>query len=257
MSEYEPRTMSDQYAAGASIAAQAPADTRRAFLRKTYLHLLGAIVAFIALTAAIQSMPGVEALVDLMWGTTWSWFVVLALYMLVSVVATRMAASATSLSTQYLGLTIYVVLMSIITTPMVYLALRVQEMLAVPPAAGPPILLYAAGGTLGIFGLMTAIVLLTKKDFSFMRSALYLLTAVALGLIVCSMAFGFDLTMVFTVGMIALMSMYILYHTSNVLHHYQTGQYVVASLSLFASVITLFWYVLDFVLRIYGSFSGD
>jgi hypothetical protein len=44
--------------------------------------------------------------------------------------------------------------------------------------------------------------------------------------------------------MVALLSASILYQTSNIVHHYRTDQYVAASLGLFASVATLFWYIL-------------
>ncbi|MEN9019849.1 MAG: permease, partial [Verrucomicrobiales bacterium] len=37
------------------------------------------------------------------------------------------------------------------------------------------------------------------------------------------------------------------------MHHYSTTQHVAASLALFASVATLFWYVLQFVM----SMSND
>jgi FtsH-binding integral membrane protein len=53
--------------------------------------------------------------------------------------------------------------------------------------------------------------------------------------------------------MIGLMSGYILYDTSNVMHHYRTDQHVAASLALFASVATLFWYVI----RLLMSLSDD
>ena len=45
----------------------------------------------------------------------------------------------------------------------------------------------------------------------------------------------------------------ILYSTSRVLHEYQTGQHVAASLELFAAVALLFWYVL----RLLMSFGRD
>jgi uncharacterized protein len=41
-----------------------------------------------------------------------------------------------------------------------------------------------------------------------------------------------------------LASGYILYNTSNVLHHYRTDQHVGAALELFAALALLFWYVL-------------
>jgi len=48
--------------------------------------------------------------------------------------------------------------------------------------------------------------------------------------------------------MIAFFCAYILYDTSNVLHHYRIGQHVAASLALFASVVMLFWYILQLFL---------
>lgn len=44
----------------------------------------------------------------------------------------------------------------------------------------------------------------------------------------------------------------ILYQTSNVMHQYHTGQYVAASLALFASIALLFWYVLQLVMMFTG-----
>ncbi len=66
----------------------------------------------------------------------------------------------------------------------------------------------------------------------------------AMGLIVVGIVFQFSLGPIFTYAMIALACGYILYHTSNVLHHYRIGQHVAASLALFASVALLFWYIL-------------
>lgn len=42
----------------------------------------------------------------------------------------------------------------------------------------------------------------------------------------------------------------ILYTTSQVLHEYSPDQYVAASLSLFAAVALLFWYVLRLLLEL-------
>lgn len=44
--------------------------------------------------------------------------------------------------------------------------------------------------------------------------------------------------------MVAFAAGCILYNTSNIIHHYETEQYVAASLGLFASVALRFWYVL-------------
>jgi FtsH-binding integral membrane protein len=47
--------------------------------------------------------------------------------------------------------------------------------------------------------------------------------------------------------MVAFAAGAILYDTSNVMHHYRTDQHVAASLSLFASIALLFWYILNIV----------
>jgi FtsH-binding integral membrane protein len=67
---------------------------------------------------------------------------------------------------------------------------------------------------------------------------------VALGVIVCSLLFGFSLGNVFAGVMVAFAAGYILFHTSQVLHQYPTNAHVGAALALFASVALLFWYVL-------------
>jgi FtsH-binding integral membrane protein len=72
----------------------------------------------------------------------------------------------------------------------------------------------------------------------------------ALGLVLCGWLFGFSLGLWFTGAMILFACGYILYDTSNVLHHYRIGQHVAASLALFASVALLFWYVLRLLMAL-------
>src|SRR4029079_6409108 len=74
--------------------------------------------------------------------------------------------------------------------------------------------------TLTIFIGLTATVFVTKKDFSFMRGALVMATFAALGVIVASMLFGFQLGAVFAGAMILLLSLYVLYQTSLVMQHF-------------------------------------
>lgn len=60
-----------------------------------------------------------------------------------------------------------------------------------------------------------------------------------------ALLFQFNLGPIFIYAMIALACGYILYDTSNVLHHYRIGQHVAASLALFAAVALMFWYILQ------------
>ncbi len=136
---------------------------------------------------------------------------------------------------QYLGLGLYVLAQAIICLPLLYMAQRKDP--SIIPAAGI--------ATLGMFGALSAVVFVTRKDFSFLRGILMFGGFAALGLIVCAIVFQFALGPIFMVAMITFACGYILYHTSNVLHHYRIGQHVAASLALFASVALLFWYVLQ------------
>ena len=95
---------------------------------------------------------------------------------------------------------------------------------------------------------MTITVFATKADFSFLRWALVAGSFIALAMIVVGIFAGFNLGLWFSVAMVVLAAGMILYNTSNVLHHYNTNQYVAASLALFASIALLFWYVLQIVM---------
>jgi FtsH-binding integral membrane protein len=159
--------------------------------------------------------------------------------MVVSWVADNWARSSTSLGRQYAGLSLYVVAEAVIFLPMLYIAERMS----------PHVIPEAGLITLLLFGGLTGVVAVTKADFSFLRMGLSIGGFAALGVIVCSMIFGFNLGILFTAAMLVLASGYILYHTSNVLHVYRTDQYVAAALALFASVALLFWYVLRLLME--------
>ncbi len=163
--------------------------------------------------------------------------------MVVSWVANRWAMSETSVAKQYAGLVGYVVAQSIFILPMLWFAQDKTMQLA----PGQDVNVIGAAGlvTLVMFGGLTAIVWLTGKDFSFLGYGLGIAGMGIFALIVASFFFGgLNLGIWFSVGMIVFASAYILYDTSNVMHHYRPTQHVAASLALFASVALLFWYVL-------------
>ncbi|NLF74025.1 MAG: permease [Candidatus Anammoximicrobium sp.] len=222
------------YAApGYTFAAQAAADERAGFIAKTYAHLAGAIVAFIAIEAVLLNTPGIENLVGLMLGTRYGWLVVLGLFMVVSWIADSWAQSPVSPTKQYWGLGLFVVAEAVIFVPLLFIAQRVDANII--PLAGFT--------TLVLFSVLTAIVMFTRRDFSFLRTVLLFGGFAAMGLIVVSILFNFALGPIFTYAMIALACGYILYDTSNVLHHYRIGQHIAAALALFAAVALLFWYI--------------
>ncbi|MDR2643225.1 MAG: Bax inhibitor-1 family protein [Planctomycetaceae bacterium] len=224
----------------------ADADARIGFITKTYLYVLGAIFTLIGIEIVLFNTIDAQGLIKLMVGTPISWIIVLLLFMGVSTVANAWANSSTSSLTQHLGLGLYIAAQSIILLPLLWLAQHVDK--------GGLNLIYSAGiATGGLFGLMTIAVFLTRTDFSFLRTALFFGGFALLGAIVFCPIFGFSLGPILMYFGIALACGYILYDTSNVLHHYRTDQHVAAALALFASVVLLFWYVL----QLFASFSND
>ena len=209
-------------------------ETRGEFISRTYMHLAGAILAFVAIEMYLFSSGLADVIASKLVGV--SWLMVLGAFMLVSWLATRTAHRVESLPMQYLMLAVYIVIWALIFVPMLYMA---QNM-------APGVIDSAAGVTLVGFAGLTAIAFVTRKDFSFMRGAMMWAGFAALGLIVASILFGFHLGTWFSVAMIAFAGAAILYDTSNILHHYPKDRYVAASLELFGSVAMLFWYVLRF-----------
>lgn len=68
-------------------------------------------------------------------------------------------------------------------------------------------------------------------------------------LIVAAVLFGLELGIWFTLGMIAFAGAAILYQTQTILRHYPQEAHVGAAVQLFASVMLLFWYVLQLFTR--------
>ncbi len=234
---YNGRMRAQAQFVGTPVAA-APLEERLAFIKQTYAHLGGAVAAFILIEVLLFRTGVAEAASRTILSSRFGWLAVLGGFMLIGWLADRWAHAGQSRSVQYAGLGIYVLAEALVFMPLLWIA-SVYSPDAIPTAA---II------TLIIFGGLTAIVFVTKKDFSWLRNVLYVGGFVALGLIVASILFGFTLGIVFAAVMVAFAAAYILYYTSNILHKYPVGAHVSASLALFASVALLFWYVLRIVM---------
>jgi uncharacterized protein len=215
--------------------AQAQADERAAFIRRTYLHLAGAIALFIGFEYILITSGVALAILRVLAASRFSWLMVLGAFGLLGWLARSMAAHATSNGMQYAGLGLYIVAEGIVFAPLIVLAALYSS---------PDVLPNAALLTGLLFLGLTAVVFTTRSDFSFLRTTLTIGGFVALGLIVGSVLFGFTLGLFFSLGMVVLACISILYDTSKILHHYSTEQHVAAALELFASVALLFWYIL-------------
>ena len=208
------------------------------FYRKTYSHVAIALLAFIVVEAIlINTVP--ESLIFSMVSSPFVWLFILGGFWLGSMLANKWT-QAQDKSTQYRGLGIYVLLEAIIFLPMIYIAIDLSDGLAIISQAGII--------TLSLFAGLTAVVFLTRVDFSFLRTVLVVGGFLALGLIVAGALFNFDFGLWFSVAMVALAAGGILYETYNIKNVYSTDQYVAAALQLFSSVMLLFWYVLRILL---------
>lgn len=227
------------------VAADAAANERADFIRLTYLHLGGAVLAFAGLTAGLVNSSLGARLTATVTAGPMSWLILLGAFMAAGWVAERWARSATSVGMQYAGLGLYVVAEAIIFTPLLYIAANFFP--------NQPVIATAGVLTGVVFGGLTVVAFTTRKDFSFLRSALMVGGFAAMGLVVVSLLFGFTLGSIFSTAMVVLAAGYILYHTSNVMHHYPIGSHVAASLALFSAVALMFYYILRLVM----AFASD
>ncbi|HPY40798.1 MAG TPA: permease, partial [Thiolinea sp.] len=78
------------------VVAQASEAERSTFIRRTYLHLGGAILAFTLLEALLLRSGVAESFTFMLQGSKWSWLIVMGFFMGVSYVADRWAHSAVS-----------------------------------------------------------------------------------------------------------------------------------------------------------------
>lgn len=227
-----------EHYARAEPAAYALPEARARFIRKTYTHLACAVLGFLVLEYSLLSLPTAERFVSLM-TRGFNWILMLGLFFIASWIADRWARSEISRGLQYAGLALYVVIEAIIFLPLMYVAVNFSD----------PTVLPAAGTITGLLFLgLTIVAFTTRADFSFLRGIIIIGSFIALGSIAASLLLGFTLGVLFSVAMVGLASAAILYYTSNILRYYRTDQYVSASVTLFASVALLFYYVLQILI---------
>lgn len=226
-----------------NVVANASEEERVGFIRRTYAHLAGAIVVFAIVEALLIQSGVAESFVGFLRTTgSWFWLVILAAFMGVSYVADRWAQSSISKEMQYLGLGVFILAEAVIFMPLIYKALIFTN------ATGNNVLLSAGLMTLMLAAGITFTAFSTKKDFSFLAPALMVGGFVALGLIVASILFGFELGTIFMAVMVLFAGAVMLYQTSAIIHQYHSEQHVAAALGLFASIGSMFWWILSLVM---------
>jgi FtsH-binding integral membrane protein len=200
-------------------------ESRSDFIWKCYAHVVGAILAFAGIESYLFSSGIAERIAVPMLN---SWMMVMIAFIAVSWGATHLAHRLESVASQYAAFAVFVVAQSLIFAPMLWMAM------AMDPSGS--MIQSAAGVTVFGCAALIATVMITRKDFSFLRGVLVWGFFIVLGLIAASLMFGWNLG---TCAGIA-----VLYDTSNIMHHYPQDKYVAASMALFASIAMMFWYIL-------------
>ena len=118
---------------------------------------------------------------------------------------------------------------------------------------GAQTVMMAMGGTAAIFLGLSAYVMTTRKDFSYMGG--FLAVGILVGFLASIGAFFFDLpslSLAVSAMFVLLMSGLILYETSNIIHGGETN-YIMATVTLFVAIFNLF----NSLLQLLGFANND
>lgn len=224
------------------VVADASEAERAGFIRRTYLHVGGAIAAFTVLETLLVKSGVAESFYLMLGQNRWIWLLVMVAFMGVSYVADSWARSAISREKQYMGLGLFVIAEAIIFMPLLYRAV----------ATAPETLQSAVIVTAALVAGITFTAFSTKINFSFLGRILGIGSFVVIGIIVAAIMFDFALGVWFSGAMILFAGASVLYSTSNIIHEYHSEQHVAAALSLTSSIGLLFWYILQFMMGLGG-----
>ena len=210
-----------------------PVEERSTFIWKCYAHVVGAILALVAVETYLFASGAWVPIARAMAGSPMA---VLIGFIALSWGAGHVAHRLESTAAQYAAFGAFVVLWAIMFVPLLAIAIRMDP--------SGTIIQSAAMTTVVGCAALVATVMITRKDFSFLRGVLIWGFFIAIGLIAASWAFGWHLGTWFSVGMIGFAGVAVLYDTSNIMHHYPQDKYVAASMALFASIAMMFFYIL-------------
>jgi len=133
------------------------------------------------------------------------------------------------------------------------LGFGVGPMVAYYLAVNPSIVMTALGGTGVIFLGLSGYALTTRKDFSFMGGFLMVGMLVVIGASLLNIFMGIPaLSLTVSAGVIMIMSGFILYQTSAIIHGGETN-YIMATASLFLSLLNMF----TALLHLLGALGDD
>lgn len=211
-------------------------DARITFMMKVYQHIGLAIAAFMAFEFLLFTSGAAEWAYDFLADSSGAWLLFLGLFMVGSFLAAQATSDLSNPGRQYAGLFGTAALEALIFAPFLWYVFKVQD-------NASDVWIAAVITALG-FAALSAVAWVTRRDLSFIRPLIMWGGVAALLLIVSSLLFGWHLGTWFSVAMIGVAGAAILYTTQKALRSYPEEAYVAAAVQLFASLMTMFWYVL-------------
>ncbi|MGI6401931.1 MAG: Bax inhibitor-1 family protein [Thermoguttaceae bacterium] len=207
-----------------------------------YTKLTLSVIALALIEFAVFALVGAETVV-----AYFSANVALASIVLISlcivgpIVGNVVLSKNPSRGAQYGLLAFYILLESAILLPILAIAAMFF---------GTTIIWQAIGLAASLFIALSAAVFFTRTDFSFLRTGLFFVGIAALMLIVASLIFNFVLGTWFSVALILFACGYILYGTSTMLLDADESHDIILTISLFTSIVTLFFYILRLLMAL-------
>lgn len=232
-------------AAGVPVA-QADLRTRLAFLRKVYALFGGAMTLWAGTSLLVMTNEPLLAWTLNLFG---GGFLPFLLIMAAAFLLLRVTAGSFPLN--LIGLGLFGVMEGFLTAPLIFIALARTA----PEAAtttelltsGGTLLTQAFGLTAIVFGGLSAYALTTKRDFSFLRAALYIGFFLLLGIGLLSMfgvGEGFVLGWGWSAAWVLLMSGFVLYDTQNIMRRFPASMAASAAAILLIDFVVLFKHIL-------------
>jgi FtsH-binding integral membrane protein len=231
--------------AGSIPVALTDTRTRLAFLRKVYALFGGAMIVWAGTALAVISN---EAL--LQWAMNlFGGFLPMLLVFLGSFFILRVTAASFPLN--ILGLGLFGVLEGFLSAPLIFYALASGATEATTTAeilaSGSGLLAQAFGLTAIVFGGLSAYAITTKRDFSFLRGALWIGFFLLLGIGLLSMlgiGEGFVMGWGWSAAWVLLMSGFVLFDTQNIMRRFPANMAASAAAILLIDFVILFKHIL-------------
>lgn len=221
----------------APTAAFAAASERADFLKKVYSLLFVGVMGFAATLWAAAHVPLVNgwamSMAELIYGNRWGWAIYMAIFIGGSYVVHSVAEQKPLGGIAYGA---WMVLLGLLISPIVLFVAGTE--------GGGVLINQASILTAVVFLGLTAYVLYTGKDFSWLGGILTMAFWTIVVVSVIGMFMGFSLGLWFS-GLIVLFSAgHILYDTSMILNRLPTSMPMTGAIWLFTDVVLLFKHIL-------------